>query len=127
MDVVGDVRCDSPEFNAKYGIYILMNAQTNLILDFHIVQVSTVGNSSQMEKEGLKHLMEKFRKKEISISSLTIDRHLQIRSYMNKIDQFDVWYVAKNIKKKIVKKAKLKSSSELFDWVKAIVNHFRWC
>ena len=71
--------------------------------------------------------MEKFRKKEISISSLTIDRHLQIRSYMNKIDQFDVWYVAKNIKKKIVKKAKLKSSSELFDWVKAIVNHFRWC
>ena len=127
MDVVGDVRCDSPEFNAKYGIYTLMNAQTNLILDFHIVQVSTVVNSSQMEKEGLKHLMEKFRKKEISISSLTIDRHLQIRSYMNKIDQFDVWYVAKNIKKKIVKKAKLKSSSELFDWVKAIVNHFRWC
>ena len=108
-----------------------MNAKTNLILDFHIVQVSTVGNSSQMEKEGLKHHMDKFRKKEISISSLTTDRHVQIRSYKKKEHaqikhQFDVWHVAKNIKKKIVKKAKLKSCYELFDWVKAIVNHF-WC
>lgn len=38
--------------------------------------------------------------------------------------QSHVWRVAKNIKKKIVKKAKLKSCSELFDWIKAIVNHF---
>ena len=40
-----------------------MNVQTNLLLDFHIVQVSTVGNSLQMEKEGLKHLMEKLVRK----------------------------------------------------------------
>ena len=50
VNVVGEGRCDSPGFNAKYGTYALMNAQTNLILDFHIVQVSTVGNSLQMEK-----------------------------------------------------------------------------
>ena len=48
VNVVGDGRCNSPGFNAKYGTYTLMNAQTNLILDFHIVQVSKVGNSSQM-------------------------------------------------------------------------------
>ena len=76
--------------------------------------------------------MEKFRKKEISISSLTTDRHVQIRSYMKKEHpqikhQFDVWHFAKNIKKKIVNKTKLKSCSELFDWVKVIVNHFWWC
>ena len=76
--------------------------------------------------------MEKFRKKEISISSLTTDRHVQIRSYMKEEHpqikhQFHVWHFAKNIKKKIVKKAKLKSCSELFDWVKVIVNHFWWC
>ena len=57
------IGCVNPGFNAKYGTYTLMNAQTNLILGFHIVQVSTVGNSSQLEKEGLKHLMEKFHKK----------------------------------------------------------------
>ena len=51
--------------------------------------------------------MEKFCKKEISISSLTTDTHVQIRSYMKKEHpqikhQFDVWHVAKNVKKKIV-------------------------
>ena len=50
VNVVGEGRCDSPGFNPKYGTYTLMNAQTNLILDFHIIQVSTVGNSSQTEK-----------------------------------------------------------------------------
>ena len=95
VNVFGDSHCDSSGFNAKYGTYTLMNTQTNLILDFHIVQTSTVGNSPQMEKEGLKHLMEKFRKKEISISSLTADRHVQKRSYMKrkhpqKKHQFDV-------------------------------------
>ena len=62
--------------------------------------------------------MKKFLKKEIAISSLTTDRHVQIRSYMKKEHlqirhQFDVWHVAKNTKKKIVKKAELKSCSEL--------------
>ena len=40
--------------------------------------------------------------------------------------QFDIWHVTKNIKKKMVKKAKNKSCPELFCWVKAIVNHFWW-
>ena len=58
VNVVGDGYCDFFGFNVKYGTYTLMNVQINLILDFDIVQVSTVGNSSQMEKEGLKQLME---------------------------------------------------------------------
>ena len=33
-----------------------MNKQRKLILDFHVVQVTTVGNSSQMEKAGLKNI-----------------------------------------------------------------------
>ena len=118
VDVVGDGRCDSPGFNAKYGTCTLMNAQTNLILDFYIVQVSAVGNSS--------HFMDKFCKKEISISSLTTDRHVQIRSYVKKEhpqikNDFDAWHVVKNIKKKIVKKVKLKCCSELFDWILCVL------
>ena len=46
VNVVGDGRWNSLGFNVKYGTYTLMNAQANLILDFHIAQVSTVGNSS---------------------------------------------------------------------------------
>ena len=41
------------------------------------------------------------------------DRHQQIRAYMKKeradiTHQFDIWHVGKNIKKKLVKKAKKK-------------------
>ena len=34
VNVVGDGRCDSPGFKAKYGTYTLMNAKTNLIWIF---------------------------------------------------------------------------------------------
>ena len=37
VNVVPDGRCDSTGFNAKYGSYISINAQANLILDFHNV------------------------------------------------------------------------------------------
>lgn len=40
-----------------------MSKQRNLTSDFHVVQVTTVGNSVQMEKAGLKHLLEEFDKK----------------------------------------------------------------
>ena len=52
--------------------------------NLYINECATDGNSSQVKKESLKHLMEKFRKKEISILSLTTDRQVQIRSYMKK-------------------------------------------
>ena len=104
MNVVSDGCYDSPGFDMKYGTYTLMNVQTNLTLAFHIFQVSTVGTSLQMEKEGLKHLMVKFRKKEISISSQTINSNVEIRSYLKREHsqikhQFDVWHVTNNLKK----------------------------
>ena len=43
------------------------------------------------------------------------------------LHQFDVWYVGKNIKKKLVKLAKKKSCRSLNQWIKAIINHFWWC
>ena len=54
------------------------------------------------------------------------------RIYMRKflkhiLHQFDVWHVGKNIKKKLVKLAKKKSCRSLNQWIKAIINHFRWC
>ena len=52
MNIVVDGRCDAPGFNTKYGAYTLMNAQANLKLDFHIVQVYRyVQIISYMKKE----------------------------------------------------------------------------
>ena len=132
LNVIGDGRCDSPGYNAKYCTYTVMDASTQEIIDFNVTHVATAGNSSRMEKLGLVNIIDSLQKMGLTIDSLTTDRHVQIKSYMSKeqIDikhQFDVWHVTKNIKKKIVKKAQKKDTRELNDWVKSVVNHFWWC
>ena len=52
LHLSGDGRCDSPGYSAKYGTYTLMDSATDLILDYSLVQVSEVGSSVAMEKEG---------------------------------------------------------------------------
>ena len=67
----------------------------------------------------------------INISSVTTDRHKQVRSFLRKNQkdiryQLDVWHFAKKIKKYILKSAKEKCCPELGPWIKAIINHFWW-
>jgi len=128
----GDGRCDSPGYSAKYGTYSLMNTETNKVIDFQVVHVLTAGNSNRMEKHGLEILLEKFTKLEIPITSLTTDRHTQVRAFMKKCypsisHQFDIWHFAKSIKKKLSKLAKKSANRKLNDWIKSIVNHLWWC
>ena len=40
--------------------------------------------------------------------------------------QFETWHVCKNIRKKLSKAAKKKSTSILNKWIKSICNHFWW-
>ena len=130
--LLGDGRCDSPGYHSKYGTYTLMDSQSGHILDFHISHVRVAGNSQRMELDGFKRVVDRLQEYGIKIGSITMDRHKQIRSYMRKflkhiLHQFDVWHVGKNIKKKLVKLAKKKSCRSLNQWIKAIINHFRWC
>ena len=131
LNLLGDARCDSPGYNAKYGTYTLIDSCTNKILDFEVIQVSTAGNSSRMEKAGLVKLLNKFSNIGLIISSLTTDRHSQVRCYMKKEKpdinhQFDIWHVSKSIKTKLSDKAKKAGCRELKTWLKAILNHFWW-
>ena len=128
----GDGRCDSPGYSAKYGTYSMMNTASNKVIDFFVVHVAQAGNSSLMEKTGLKILLEKFSKLRIKITSLTTDRHTQIRAmmrdqYPNIMHQFDIWHFAKSLKKKLLKLGKKKDKKEINDWIKSIINHFWWC
>ena len=132
LHLLGDGRCDSPGYNAKYGTYTLMDSHSGYILDFHISHVRLAGNSQRMELDGFKKVVERLQDFGIKIGSITTDRHKQIRAYMRKflkhiLQQFDVWHVGKNIKKKVAKLAKKKSCRDLNEWIKAIVNHFWWC
>ena len=132
LHLLGDGRCDSPGYNAKYGTYTLIDSQSGYILDFHISHVILAGNSQRMELDGFKKVVERLQEFGIKIGSITTDRHKQIRAYMRKflkniLQQFDVWHVGKNIKKKVAKLTKKKSCRDLNQWIKSIVNHFWWC
>ena len=129
---IGDGRCDSPGYSAKYGTYTLMDSNINKIVDFHVVSVGTVENSSRMEKKGLEKLLSKLANMGVRISTLTTDRHVQIRSFLKNehpeiIHQFDIWHFGKSIKKALTNLSKKKGCEPLTHWIKAIINHFWWC
>ena len=42
VDLCGDGRWDSPGYSAKYGTYTLMDEKSNLIVEFSLVQVTSV-------------------------------------------------------------------------------------
>ena len=132
LDLLGDGRCDSPGYSAKYGTYTVMDAMTNFILDFHVSHCKMAGNSARMELDGLKNVLRRFDDQAIPISSLTTDRHKQVRKYLKTMrkdidHQFDVWHIGRNIKKKLLKLAKKKARRDLQPWIKSIINHFWWC
>ena len=79
IDLLGDGRCDSPGYNAKYGTYTVLDKNSGLILDFNVSHVRIAGNSARMEFDGLKQVLERFEGRGLLISSLTIDRHKQVR------------------------------------------------
>ncbi|XP_057308001.1 uncharacterized protein LOC130645895 [Hydractinia symbiolongicarpus] len=124
--------CDSPGYSAKYGTYTLLNSKSNEIVDFHVVHVGQVGNSSRMEKQGLIVVLNRLLENQLSIEGIATDRHVQIRMYMREERKdikhhFDVWHMGKNIKRKLVKCAKKTTAKDLLPWVKAVINHFWWC
>ena len=71
VDVCGDGRCDSPGYSAKYGTYTLIDEESNLIIEFSIVQVTEVTSSNAMEYEGCKRALNSIIKKKIPIRCLT--------------------------------------------------------
>ena len=96
--MIGDGRCDSPGYNAKYGTYTLMDSDSGEILDARVIHVGNVDNSTGMEKK-----------------------------YLHVLHQFDIWHVGKSIKKKNSKLGKKKDNQYLLEWLKSIINHFWWC
>lgn len=130
--VCGDGQCDSPGHTAKYGIYSIMNQVEGHILGHRLTQVSEAGNSNRMELFGFKKVLERLVEQGLAVSQVTTDRHVSVRKYItencpNIKLQFDVWHLCKNIKKQLLKLAKLKPNADLIPWIKSICNHLWWC
>ena len=127
----GHGQSDSPGYSAKYGTHSLMSTDLNKIVDFFVVHVSTVGNSCRMEKKGLQTLLEKYSKL-IKITTLTTDRHVQIRIFLSReypeiLHQCNVWHFGKSFKKTLSEIAKKRDCHQVSLWIKAIINHLWWC
>jgi len=130
-DVAGDGRCCSPGHTAKFGSYTVMDINDSKILDIKLVQVTEVNNSNAMELEGLRRCLA-FLLQFLNISTITTDRHSSVQKYLRETfphitHYFDVWHIAKNIRKKIEEVSKRRDCTILHDWAQAVSNHMYWC
>ena len=101
----GDGWCDSPGHSAKYGTYTMIDQ----LSDFQIVQVSEVTSSNAMEREGFKRCMENIQRSQHKSSRHRSPCQYTVwheKDFPHLQHQFDVWYVAKSISKKLTEKAK---------------------
>ena len=104
----GDCQCDTPGYNAKYGIYSAMNQATDEIAAFRVTHCIEAGNSNRMEKFGFIAVMAELKEKGVQVKQMTTDRHVQVRKHVTEqmpdINlQFDPWHVSKNIKSNLLK------------------------
>ena len=88
VDLIGDGRFDSPGCSAKYGTYMLMGSETNKIADLFTAHVTNAGNSQRMEAYSFQKVIDMLLDVGVIISSLTTDRHKQIKKIIRKIQ----WY-----------------------------------
>lgn len=130
--VLGDGRCDSPGYNAKYCSYSIMDEETKLILDFSLIQKTQTTSSVAMEKEAFKKTIDSLEDQGVEVIGVATDRHAGISAlirneYPELKHEYDMWHSAKSIGKKLSKKATKKETKELMPWVKSIQNHLWYC
>ncbi|XP_063969971.1 uncharacterized protein LOC129284132 [Lytechinus pictus] len=131
VTVIGDGRCDSPGYSAKFCTYTMMNMKTNKILGMALVSVKEATSSVGMEKIGCRRVMDNLLENGIDVAVFATDRHVGIRKMMKDdfpwIDhQFDVWHLGKSFQKRLLAKAKLKNCEDLGPWIRATSNHLWW-
>ncbi|XP_065289971.2 uncharacterized protein [Dermacentor albipictus] len=135
LQLCGDGRCDSPGYSAKFLSYSFLCPKKRKIVHTEQVQVKEseqVQASAQMEKEGLVRGLNFLSEQGVTVGSLTTDRHSGIKKHMRlqhpDIDHhFDVWHVAKGIRKKLTAASRRAGCSAITEWTQAITNHLYWC
>ena len=109
VTVAGDAWHGSPGHCATFGTYSLLDTKSNLIVAQETVKVTEVDNSYWLEIEGLQHCLAAVEDHGVQISTAATDRHDGIgklmREHYGRIDhEYDMWHVAKGMKKKLSKK-----------------------
>ena len=90
-----------------------------------------VNSAHAMELEGFNRVLDRV-EEDVKVKVVATDRHISVNKEMKTnrkhiIHQYDIWHFAKNIRKKLLEKAKLKKHQDLQPWVQSISNHLWWC
>ncbi|XP_061190833.1 uncharacterized protein LOC133198949 [Saccostrea echinata] len=127
----GDGRADSPGHCAKFGSYSTIDLEEGIVIDIQLVQSNEVKNSLGMEKKGLERTIAWMKDQDLEIGTIVTDRHVQIQKWIREnltetTHYYDVWHVAKGLKKKILAASKQKECENLAKWIKSLTNHLYW-
>ena len=124
---------DSPEFSEKYCIYSMLDMSSQKIVAFVVVNVTErKGKSTNMEFLGVERCLKRLLDHGFAIEIVVTDRHFQVRSllswqYSAIKNQFDMWHMAKWVKKKLLKVTNKKLNANLSSCSQLISNNLWWC
>ncbi|KAH7979006.1 hypothetical protein HPB49_007767 [Dermacentor silvarum] len=130
--LAGDGRCDTPGHSADFGTYTLLDTELNKIMHTELVKSTEVSSSNKMEKEGLERALDHLIELGLHIDSLVTDRHCEIKAFMRTqhpmiCHLFDLWHIAKGLKKKMIALGRLKQHGTVIGWRKTVIRHLYWC
>ena len=131
LTLVGDGRCDSPGFSAKYGTYSIMETTSGKVVTFALKQVNADTTSVGMEVEGCYDSLNDLRHHGINVEVFGTDcsssvAKLMRETFPNILHEHDVYHIEKRIRKKLTQKANQRGNTILHGWVKPVVNQLWW-
>ena len=124
--ICGDGQYDSPGYSAKFCTYTIADCETNIILDFIIIQRGQY--TGELEKQACQLLLNILIHEEgLNINTFVTDRHSGIGSMMKNLfvgvfHAFDVWHMAKTLLKYLT--ACGKKHPKIQAWTPSIIRHF---
>ncbi len=131
VTLVGDGRCDSPGFSAKYGTYNVMDAKSGAVLTFSLQQVDAQTSSVAMETNGCFEAIVELLHHGLNIEVFGTDCSTSIaklmRDYFPHIHhEHDVYHIEKRVKKMLLQKANHRDNHALHAWIKPVINQLWW-
>ena len=131
VTLLGDGRCDSPGFSAKYGTYTLMEDKSGSILNFSLKQLGLSQSSVAMETDGLIDALTELNDHNMAIQVIGTDCSRSVAKVMRESfpqieHEHDVYHVEKRIRKKLTAKANQRGYNDLYVWIKPVCNHLWW-
>ena len=118
-------------FHQIRHLIILLDSLSGKTLNFCVVHVGAVKNSSRMELQGMNKFIEDFENQQKKINTITTDRHPHIKSFIlqkkGKTSTCNcIFAMLIKTQKNLREKAEQSDWTILNGWIKSFVNHFWW-